>query len=123
LEVRQIEPAVQKRFNQLKFLRGHSTDRFNRNRRVTSILLRVPALLFPGTLARRDSLAVGGNESVRLLVGVIPMLIVAGTIEGFFSPSSVSTPFKFTLAAALFTMFVAYLSRGWRKQESLGSIP
>jgi uncharacterized membrane protein SpoIIM required for sporulation len=78
------------------------------------------ALLFPGTLSRRDSLAVGGNEAVRLLVGVIPMLVVAGTIEGFFSPSSVPAPFKFALAAALFTMFVAYLSRGWRSQPSAG---
>lgn len=76
------------------------------------------ALLFPGTLSRRDSLAVGGNEAVRLLVGVIPMLVVAGTIEGFFSPSSVPAPFKFTLAAVLFTMFVAYLSRGWRKEAA-----
>ena len=74
------------------------------------------ALLFPGTLSRRDSLAVGGNESVRLLVGVIPMLIVAGMIEGFFSPSSVPVASKFMLAATLFAMFVAYLSRGWRKQ-------
>ena len=72
------------------------------------------ALLFPGTLSRRESLAVGGNEAVRLLVGIIPMLIVAGTIEGFFSPSSVPAPFKFALAAAIFTIFVAYLSRGWR---------
>jgi len=75
------------------------------------------ALLFPGTLARRDSLAVGGNEAVQLLVGVIPMLIIAGTIEGFFSPSSVPVALKFTLAAALFVIFAAYLSRGWRKEE------
>ncbi len=70
------------------------------------------ALLFPGTLSRRDSLAVGGNEAVHLLVGVIPMLIVAGTIEGFFSPSPVPAPFKFGLAAAMFTMLVANLLRG-----------
>jgi len=75
-------------------------------------------LLFPGTLARRDSLALGGNEAVRLLVGVIPMLIVAGTIEGFFSPSSVPSQFKFALAAALLTMLVVYLARGWREQPS-----
>ncbi|MFZ0481505.1 MAG: stage II sporulation protein M [Terriglobales bacterium] len=73
------------------------------------------ALLFPGTLARRESLAVGGKEAVRLLVGIIPMLIVAGTIEGFFSPSSVAVPFKFALAAGIFGLFVAYLARGWRK--------
>jgi uncharacterized membrane protein SpoIIM required for sporulation len=73
------------------------------------------ALLFPGPLSRRDSLAVGGNEAVRLLVGVIPMLIVAGMIEGFFSPSSVPTGFKFTLAAVLFTLFAGYLAYGGRK--------
>lgn len=76
------------------------------------------ALLFPGTLSRRDSLALGGNEAVRLLVGVIPMLVVAGTIEGFFSPSSVPAPFKFALAGALFTMWVTYLARGWKLQPS-----
>lgn len=74
------------------------------------------ALLFPGTLSRRDSLAVGGNEAVRLLVGVIPVLIIAGTIEGFFSPSSVPAGFKFSAAAAIATMFALYLGRGWRKQ-------
>jgi len=78
------------------------------------------ALLFPGILSRRDSLAAGGNESVRLLVGVIPMLIVAGTIEGFFSPSSVPVPFKFALAAALFTMLVVYLSFGGTKAATPG---
>ena len=77
------------------------------------------AVLFPGALARRDSLAVGGNEAVRLLVGVIPMLFVAGMIEGFFSPSSVPVPFKFGLALAIFTMFVAYLVRGSRKPQGV----
>jgi len=74
------------------------------------------ALLFPGVLSRRDSLAVGGTEAVRLLVGVIPMLIIAGTIEAFFSPSSVSVPLKFAAAAALFTLLIAYLLSGSRDQ-------
>lgn len=67
------------------------------------------ALLFPGILSRRDSLATGGTDAVRLLVGVIPMLIVAGTIEAFFSPSSTPAHWKFMAAAALFTLLVAYL--------------
>lgn len=67
------------------------------------------ALLFPGNLSRRDSLASGGAEATRLVVGVIPLLIVAGIIEGFFSPSSVSIPVKFAFAAALFTGFLFYL--------------
>ncbi|MGH9530042.1 MAG: stage II sporulation protein M [Terriglobales bacterium] len=75
------------------------------------------ALLFPGILSRRDSLAVGGNEAIRLLVGIIPVLIVAGLIEGFFSPSSVPAAFKFGLAIALFALFVAYLARGWKRHS------
>lgn len=67
------------------------------------------ALLFPGTLSRRDSLAAGGADAVRLLVGVIPMLMVAGAIEGFFSPSSVPALMKFLAAAALFAILVIYL--------------
>jgi uncharacterized membrane protein SpoIIM required for sporulation len=69
-------------------------------------------LLFPGVLPRRDSLAVAGGESVRLLVGVIPMLLIAGTIEGFFSPTDAPPWTKFAVGAALFTMLVIYLSSG-----------
>jgi len=72
------------------------------------------ALLFPGVLSRRDSLAVGGTEAVRLLVGVIPMLIVAGTIEAFFSPSSAPVSLKFAVAASLFTLLIMYLWSGSR---------
>jgi uncharacterized membrane protein SpoIIM required for sporulation len=75
------------------------------------------ALLFPGVLSRRDSLAVGGTEAVRLLVGVIPMLIVAGTIEAYFSPSATPAPFKFGAAAALFTLLIAYLWSGARRMR------
>ena len=76
------------------------------------------ALLFPGALSRRDSLAVGGTEAVRLLVGVIPMLIVAGTIEAFFSPSSTPAPLKFAAAAVIFTLLLAYLWSGSRAETS-----
>jgi uncharacterized membrane protein SpoIIM required for sporulation len=67
------------------------------------------ALMFPGVLSRRDSLATGGTDAVRLLVGVIPMLIVAGTIEAFFSPSAAPAHLKFLAAIALFTLLIAYL--------------
>jgi len=76
------------------------------------------ALLFPGTLSRRDSLAIGGNQTVQLLVGEIPVLIIAGTIEGFFSPSSVPAPAKFLVAALLFTLFTLYLTFGGKRRPA-----
>jgi uncharacterized membrane protein SpoIIM required for sporulation len=67
-------------------------------------------LLFPGLLSRRDSVAKAGGEAIRLFLGTIPMLIVAGLIEGFVSPSlTIRWQMKFALAAAIGTIFVSYL--------------
>ncbi len=66
-------------------------------------LLLAKGLLFPGTLPRKDSIACeGGRAAMRLVLGIIPMLIVAGTIEGFVSPSDLPSRLKYRLAAGLF---------------------
>lgn len=66
-------------------------------------------LLFPGVLPRRDSLARAGTEAVQLLVGTVPILIIAGTIEAFVSPTGLAVPLKFAMAAALFVLLNVYL--------------
>lgn len=66
-------------------------------------------LLFPGLLSRRDSLERSGLRAIRLLLGTIPMLIVAGVIEGFFSPSAAPVAMKFGLAGFLFAALLSYL--------------
>jgi len=68
-------------------------------------------LLFPGVLPRRESLAIAGAEGVRLLLGTVPILVVAGLIEAFVSPTNLATFLKFLMAAALFLLFVFYLFR------------
>ena len=45
------------------------------------------ALLSPGLLRRRDALAQAAQKAVRLIIGSVPLLVIAGTIEGFISPS------------------------------------
>jgi uncharacterized membrane protein SpoIIM required for sporulation len=66
-------------------------------------------LLFPGLLSRQNSLAKAGGEAVRLLVGIIPILIVAGLIEGFISPSALGWQWKFALAGSIAVIFFSYL--------------
>lgn len=66
-------------------------------------------LLFPKHLSRRDSLIQSGSEAVQLLLGVIPMLILAGLIEGFFSPSPYPVALKFAMSAGLFILLSLYL--------------
>jgi uncharacterized membrane protein SpoIIM required for sporulation len=66
-------------------------------------------LLFPGLLPRKESLAQAGGRGAQLLLGTIPMLVVAGVIEGFYSPSNAPVAMKFTLAAVLFPALMSYL--------------
>jgi uncharacterized membrane protein SpoIIM required for sporulation len=76
-------------------------------------------LLFPGSLPRRESLVQAGAQSVRLVLGTIPMLLIAGFVEGFVSPTDLHPGIKFLLAAALGTLLVLYLLRRGTPEEQL----
>lgn len=80
-------------------------------------------LLFPGSLPRRESLVRAGARSVRLVLGIIPLLLLAGLIEGFISPADLHYTIKFMLAAGLFTLLVLYLSRHPALPETPASSP
>jgi uncharacterized membrane protein SpoIIM required for sporulation len=66
-------------------------------------------LLFPGIYSRSHSLRVAGSESVRLVSGVVPMLVVAGILEGFLSPSAAPVWLKFLTASLLFSLLVLWV--------------
>ena len=69
------------------------------------------AMLFPGALRWRESVARGGIEATRLVSGIIPLLVIAGLLEGFFSPSHAPVWFKFTVGGLLFAMLNLWLFR------------
>ena len=77
-------------------------------------LLVARGLLFPGNLPRRDSLVFYGGQAVQLILGIIPILVVAGMIEGFVSPSPFSAAAKFALAGTMAALLVIYLTRAGR---------
>jgi uncharacterized membrane protein SpoIIM required for sporulation len=76
-------------------------------------------MLFPGVLPRRESLAQAGGRGAQLLLGTVPMLLIAGSIEGFISPSPIPAHLKYLLAAVLFTGLVAYLNRARQSPQEL----
>jgi uncharacterized membrane protein SpoIIM required for sporulation len=60
-------------------------------------------ILFPGQLRRRDALAQAGSEAVQLISATVPLLIVAGSFEGFLSPTHAPVALKCAVGAVLFT--------------------
>src|SRR5437660_712233 len=67
------------------------------------------ALLMPGDLSRGDALKSRGMEAVRLVVGCVPLLVVAGIIEGFISPQPISAFIKIGIGVITGIALYSYL--------------
>ena len=72
-------------------------------------LLLARAILLPGKYRRLDALQVYGKQAAELVYGIVPMLIIAGVIEGFYSPSPlVPHLVKYATGTVLFCLLVTY---------------
>jgi uncharacterized membrane protein SpoIIM required for sporulation len=67
------------------------------------------AILLPGLLSRRDALVAAAQDAVKLLMGGAALLVIAGTIEGFISPSLLAPGFKFVFGALTAVALFSYL--------------
>lgn len=68
------------------------------------------ALLFPGNYRRIDSLQIASKKAAGLFAGCIPLLLIAGTIEGFISPDEgFSTASKYVLSIGTLICLIIYL--------------
>ena len=68
-------------------------------------------VVFPGLYRWRDSIALAGAEATRMVAGVVPLLVIAGSLEGFFSPSAAPRWLKFTVGGCLFALLIFWLFR------------
>lgn len=66
-------------------------------------------VLFPGPYSRRYAVTEAGRDAVKVMLGVIPMLVVAGILEGFLSPSGAPKALKFTVGSLLFALLMVWL--------------
>ena len=72
-------------------------------------LLLARAILLPGKYRRVDALQVYGRQAAELVYGIVPLLIIAGLIEGFYSPSPfIPNPIKYITGTLLFLGLVTY---------------
>ena len=65
-------------------------------------------LLMPGDFSRKHSIVYHAKKAAVLMPGVVVMLVIAGIIEGFFTPLAVPAEFKLVFAATTGVSFVAY---------------
>jgi uncharacterized membrane protein SpoIIM required for sporulation len=79
-------------------------------------LLMARAMLFPGRYRRGVELRLEGRRSVQIIVGIVPILLVAGAIEGFLSPSDIPGVAKALLGLSLAIALLGYIvTRGHPK--------
>jgi hypothetical protein len=68
------------------------------------------SLLFPGLYKRTDSLRMIAKDACGLFMGCVPLLLLAGTIEGFISPrTDISANVKFLVSLATLSFLIFYL--------------
>ncbi len=75
------------------------------------------ALLSPGNRKRSDALVIATRRAFTLLVGLAPLLVIAGTIEGNISPSDVPFGAKLMIGLATGSALYAYLLLTGRPQR------
>jgi len=76
------------------------------------------AIIHPGLLRRRDALTLAAQQSVKLLMGAVPWLVVAGTIEGFISPAENVPPLvKWTVGITSGIVLYSYLFLAGRERK------
>lgn len=71
-------------------------------------LLVARSILIPGKYSRKDALIKAAKKAVTLLAGVMLMLIIAGLIEGFFTPLDITPGFKLGFACLTGVLLVVY---------------
>lgn len=75
-------------------------------------------MIAPGDLAPRDALVERGRDAGLLILGTVPLLVLAGMIEGFISPLPIPGWMKGVFAVLPAAALVAYLLRGMRVRRA-----
>ena len=80
------------------------------------------AILRPGPLRRGDALAVAARRVVSLAIGAATLLIVAGTLEAFVSPSGLPEAAKLAIGAGAGSLLYSWLILSGRERRTVSRV-
>jgi uncharacterized membrane protein SpoIIM required for sporulation len=78
------------------------------------------AIIDPGDRSRTEALAEQGRRSAVIALGLVMAFIVAGTIEGFVTPSGLATGMRIAIGTTVFVAFWVYVTILGRRAAGLG---
>ncbi len=76
------------------------------------------SIINPGNFSRKDSLILRGRDAIKLTCWTIPAFIIAGLIEGFFTPAPIGAAFKYLFSLLLLAALLLYLIKKRKSQLS-----
>ncbi|UJF32577.1 stage II sporulation protein M [Paenibacillus hexagrammi] len=68
----------------------------------------------PGPFPRRARFLESAKESAQLLIGTVPLFVIAGIIEGYITPSTLSLEVKYLIAGGTLVILALYYMYGAR---------
>jgi uncharacterized membrane protein SpoIIM required for sporulation len=75
------------------------------------------SVIRPGLLTRRAALLLAARRAAQLLLGCVPLLVIAGTIEGFISPSDLPLAVKLAVSLGSGLLLYGYLLLSGRERR------
>lgn len=72
------------------------------------------AIVHPGLSRRIDACLAAGRSAMTLILGAVPLLVIAGTLEGFLSPSPAPALLKLGVGLLTGVLLYTYLMRAGR---------
>lgn len=70
------------------------------------------SLISPGKYTRKTSLILSSKISIQLVLGSIPLFIIAGLIEGYFTPLQIDPIYKYIFAFSTIIFIIFYIILG-----------
>lgn len=74
------------------------------------------AMVFPGLNSRRKSFVTGGKKALMMLLGTIPLFILAGLTEGYITPLPILPVYKYIIAFVWLIVLILYIVPGKEKK-------